>query len=469
MFDNQSIVFLLCTKMIVIKKIIQKIGIDKSIAYASAARIIQALSGVFSIFFIASFLSSEEQGFFFTFGSITAIQVFFELGFTAILTQFVSHETAVLKWTGNNMLEGEERNLSRLSSLIHFTLKWYLGISLILNLILIVGGNLFFEIYNKDSNVSWEIPWILTAVSVSTKFIIAPFQSILMGLGKIEEVSKMQLGQQLILPIITFSGLALGCNLYVIGAGILASSLYCILYMHSTGLLRLIHKLYKKEITHKISYRNEIFPFQWKMSISWMSGYFIYQLFNPVLFATSGPVVAGQMGLTMQGINGVTALSTNWMTTKIPIFSKYIALKEYLDLDKLFNKTLRQMISVTIFLFCVFLGFVMMLDYTDFSINHELVYNRFLPFFPMVLIIASTIINQMVATWASYLRCHKQEPFLIYSVTLGCASLIFIPILGKLYGLNGICICYFLLQLTFSSWGYYIYKTKKQQWHNTCI
>lgn len=448
-----------------IKTIISQIGIDKSIAYTSGARIVQALSGVISIFFIAIFLSSEEQGFFFTFASITALQVFFELGFTTILMQFVAHEVATLKWNDRSILEGEKRNLSRLSSLIHFALKWYSWISLILILVLLLTGSLFFGFYNNHTHVNWEIPWALAAVSVSSKLIISPFQSILMGLGKIKEVSKMQFGQQLLNSMITLCGLAIGWKLYVIGAAMLFSSLYCICYMHFSGLLKIIHNIYKREITHKISYRKEIFPFQWKMSISWMSGYFIYHLFNPVLFATAGPIQAGQMGLTIQAVNGIVVLSASWMSTKIPVFSKFIALKDYLSLDKLFNKTLKQMLFVSISLYGVFLLMILSLYYTNFSIDNKVVYLRFLPFFPLILMIVATSINQVVATLASYLRCHKQEPFLAYSIALGCASLILIPISGKLYELNGVCICYFLLQLIFSPWGYYIYRTKKQQWH----
>lgn len=71
--------------MNLIRTIAKKIGMDGAIAYSSAARIFQAFSGVISIFFIATFLTGEEQGFYFTFGSILAIQILFELGLTSIL------------------------------------------------------------------------------------------------------------------------------------------------------------------------------------------------------------------------------------------------------------------------------------------------------------------------------------------------------------------------------------------------
>ena len=76
--------------------IAHKIGMDKSIAYSSGARVVGGITGVGSIFFISTFLTGVEQGFYFTFGSILALQVFFELGLTGIMTQYVAHEVSHL-------------------------------------------------------------------------------------------------------------------------------------------------------------------------------------------------------------------------------------------------------------------------------------------------------------------------------------------------------------------------------------
>lgn len=55
------------------------IGMDGAIAYSSAARIIQAVANLLTIFFIATLLSSDDQGYYYTFVSVVGIQVFFEL------------------------------------------------------------------------------------------------------------------------------------------------------------------------------------------------------------------------------------------------------------------------------------------------------------------------------------------------------------------------------------------------------
>ena len=66
-------------------KYLRKIGIDKSVAYSSGARVVQGVTGVVTVLMIAGFLSKVDQGYYYTFGSILAIQIFFELGLTNIL------------------------------------------------------------------------------------------------------------------------------------------------------------------------------------------------------------------------------------------------------------------------------------------------------------------------------------------------------------------------------------------------
>ena len=63
--------------------IASKIGMDKAIAYTSGNGVIGAVIGVFSVVLYATCLTKEEQGYYYTFGSVLAIQGFFELGFTA--------------------------------------------------------------------------------------------------------------------------------------------------------------------------------------------------------------------------------------------------------------------------------------------------------------------------------------------------------------------------------------------------
>jgi O-antigen/teichoic acid export membrane protein len=449
-----------------IKKTASKLGMDKSIAYSSSARIVQAVTGMVSIFFVSRYLSGVEQGFYYTFGSIVAIQLFFELGLNGIITQYSAHEASHLTWVDPYTLEGEKRYKSRLASLLHFTVKWFKVVSLAFFIILLIVGFLFFSLYREDSgDVSWKIPWLLISTGASINLFFAPILAMLMGLGKVKEISKIQFFQQLILPLSAWIGLMLDFRLYVVGISSLLSGVLVLVYIYSTSFKKIIGNLWAVTITEKVNYRKEIFPYQWKIALSWVSGYFIFQLFNPVLFATEGPVVAGQMGMTLAVLNGIQAFSMSWLGTKVPLYSKLIALKDYFQLDTIFNKTLKQMSLVCLGLLAIMFLSIFVIRQIGIKVGDNYLGDRFLDYIPMFLMMIPLFINQFVNSWATYLRCHKQEPFLINSICGGilcCLSTVF---LGKYYGVLGVTGGYCLITLSFMFWGYWIYKTKKREWH----
>lgn len=442
------------------------IGMDGAIAYSSAARVIQALAGVVSIFFIAAFLTGEEQGFFFTFGSILAIQVFFELGFTGIMTQYVAHEVAHLSLSQNNYYEGEERYKSRLSYLIKFCLKWYTVIALLFFIIVNIIGIAYFRKYDTtDGAVNWFTPWLILTFSTAIKLFQSPFSAIYTGLGKVKEMNKITFYQQLIIPISQWVLFVCGAKLYVVGiSSMLGVIVWCVCVL-SSDLKRIFVNLLKQQITEKVSYMKEIFPFQWKIALSWVSGYFIFQLFNPVLFATEGAVVAGQMGMTLQVVNAIQAFAFSWQNTKVPLYSGYIELKQYHQLDFVFNKALKQMVAISLVLIILMMVIVTSLQVTHFSFMGTVLGDRFLSFVPTLLLGMTVLMNLYITSWATYLRCHKQEPFLLLSVVDGIVCCLSTFILGYLFGLYGIVIGYFVKYLFFVPWAFNIYRTKKKEWH----
>lgn len=447
-------------------KIAQKIGMDKSIAYSSGSRVVQGITGVLSVFFITTFLTGVEQGFYYTFGSLLAMQVFFELGLTGIMTQFVAHEVSHLTLNENAIYDGEERYKSRLASLIHFCVKWYIALAIIVFIFLMVVGSIYFKRYGSDHDeVEWQIPWLLVCVGTAIKLFQSPFNSIIMGLGKVKEMSKIGFWQQIILPVVNWLGLALGCKLYIVGIGYLASVLLWQFFVNHMGLTKIVVNLWKTKVNEHVAYFKEIFPFQWRIALSWVSGYFIFQLFNPVLFATEGAVVAGQMGMTLHAITAIQAFSMSWINTKVPLYSHLIALKDYVTLDCIFNKTLKQMTSVCMTLIIFFFLTLWILNESQFKLRDNILAERFLTYIPTLLVVIPMYLQQYVYSWATYLRCHKQEPFLWNSVTCGVVSCFSTFILGTLYGLYGVTIGYCVIAIVFLPWSYWIYKTKKAEWH----
>jgi O-antigen/teichoic acid export membrane protein len=445
--------------MSVIKKLLSGLAIDKAVAFTIMSRLVQGFGGLGSIVFIAKYLLPKEQGYYYTFASIIAIQVFFELGLGNILTQYTAYEFAHLSWV-EDKLEGSQYHKSRLSSLLKFFVKWFGIVSILLFFSLWAVGYYFFSNYNITVNVDWKNPWFILCMSTSCNLFIDPILAYFDGLGYVENMSKVRFVQKT-------SNVVFLCLFFVLGFGLYSSalsSLLSILINYGQILLskkrKLLVSIWQETLTDKIDYYSEIFPYQWRIAVSWISGFFIFQLFNPVLFATEGSVVAGQMGMTLQALTGIGALGMSWITTKTPLFSNLISKKLYNQLDFEFRKTLKSLIIVITALLVIFV--ISIISFNDFIPKLRM---RFLPTFALICLALAVLLNQIINALAIYMRCHKKEPLLLQSVVSAIYCTISTLLFGKIWGLNGIVTSYFVWIIISLFWINEIFKKKKVEWH----
>lgn len=445
-----------------IKKGSNKIGIDGAIAFTVLSRVIQAGGGVVTLLFVAKCLSKVEQGYYYTFGSILAIQIFFELGLSNIITQFVAHETASITWHDRTSFSGSVESSSRMSSLLRFTVKWFAVIAVLLLIGLVIAGYVFFGKFGKGDNlVNWKIPWVILSVTTSLSLMLSPILAFFEGLGRIKEVAKIRVAQQTVQLFFVLLFFSLGFKLFSSPLAAILSFGIVPLWILMSDKKKLLIFIWHKIDVFTVNYRQEIFPFQWKIALSWISGYFIFQLFNPVLFATEGAIVAGQMGMTLAVLSGVLSISMSWVNTKIPLFSSLIAKKDFDNLDLIFNRTLIQACFISALGLIILVFAVLLMRYFNITLA-----NRFLSPFYLSLLCVSTFVNQIVSGFAIYLRCHKKEPFLVLSIVMGIFSALSTVILGKYYGLDGIVIGYSFLTVFVSLiWGSLIFIKKRKIWH----
>ena len=447
--------------------ITQKLGVDKAIFFTLLSRGLQISTALFTVFFIAKNLSPEEQGFYYTFGSIVALQVFFELGLTSIITQFVAHEASHLKLNSEFKMEGEALYRSRLSSLLKFCTKWYLIIAFLVFVALGTLGSIFFTKYSVEhKDIEWFLPWILLAIGTAFNLLLSPITAFLEGLGKVKEVAQLRFVQQIIHPIVVWGGLSIGGKLFVSGADAFIRVFVVAIILIKSPFFKILKNIWMDSGIEKVLYMKEIFPYQWRIALSWVSGYFIFQLFNPVLFATEGAKVAGQMGMTLTALNGVQSLTQSWINTKVPKMSGLIAQKDYKNLDSLFAKTMKQMLLIGTLAILCFVTVIYLIQSQGITFLGMDIGNRFLPIIPLSLMAWSSWTMVPISPWATYLRCHKKEPLLLNSVVMGILCCLSTVTLGYKYGLYGITIGFAALRIISLSWIYHTYKTKKREWHN---
>lgn len=450
-----------------IKKGSSKIGIDGAIAFTVLSRVIQAAGGVVTLLFVAKCLTKVEQGYYYTFGSILAIQIFFELGLSNIITQFVAHENAHLIWNDRTSFSGSDESSSRLASLLRFTVKWFGVIALLLFFGLLIAGYVFFNKFGKENvDVSWQMPWMILSITTSLSLMVSPLLAFFEGLGRVKEVAKIRLIQQIVQLVLVLLFFSLGFKLFTAPIAAIISFSIVPIWILFGSKIKLLQFIWNKIGEWQVNYRLEIFPFQWKIALSWISGYFIFQLFNPVLFATEGAVVAGQMGMTLTVLNSIFSLAFSWISTKVPVFSGLIAQKDYKQLDDLFKKTLIQSTVLNAIALITFFSLIFILRHFHLKVAGKNFADRFLSFLPMFFMMIPILLNHVIVSWATYLRCHKKEPMLIQSVIIGILCSISTITLGKYFGVIGMTLGYMILTITGFIWTYFIFTTKKKEWHN---
>ena len=323
-------------------KLPHAIGLDRAIAFTVLGRVVQGLGSVGSVLLIVHFLTAAEQGYYYALWSLVALQSVFELGFSFVILQVAAHERAHLEFHSDGSITGSESAHVRLASLLQRAVKWYTSAAVLMGIILMIGGTRFFSLHQQSQTPNiWIVPLRITVLACAITFSIGPVLSFLEGCGQVTQVARMRFFQSTVSVAASWTAMLSHHGLFspamvLLGQGFVASIL---LYSRRRLLLPLLRKHVHG---FGISWKREVWPFQWKIAISWLCDYFIFQLFTPVLFAFRGPVEAGRMGLSMSVVMQMSAMMLAWMTTKAAPFGNLIARKERPELDKMFFRSLRQ-------------------------------------------------------------------------------------------------------------------------------
>jgi hypothetical protein len=438
-----------------------RLGVDKAIGFTIMARGWSSLAGIVTVLLIAHFLTPGEQGYYYTFGSLIALQIVFELGFSFVILQMASHERAHLTLSPGHVLTGDPVAHDRLASVLQKTVRWYTTAAVILGAFLIAAGTHFFSSHQRmGPNVAWHLPWYCAAVAATLTFQLDPLLSFMEGCGFVAHVARLRFLQAAVGSLLAWMSLLLHHGLFAPAMMILGNAAVSATWLsrHRTLLLPLLRR---NPGGHKIHWMREVWPFQWRMAVSWLCGYFIFQLYNPVLFAYHGAVVAGQMGMSLSLVNALLSVSISWINTKAAPFGALIARKEYGALDQMFFRAMWHSTVVCIVgAVVIWIGFFY-LNLAGYSFAHRVIDPMSLAF-----LLATVPINVITFAEATYLRAHKQEKFLFVSILgailVGSSTLF----LGKYYSATGVTIGSLAVGLIMGlPLGTYTFLKYRRIWH----
>jgi len=417
------------------------------------------VSGPVTMLLIPLYLSPEQQGYWYLFGSLAALSVFADLGFSNIILQFSAHEYAFLHFTDIGLLDGEEIYLKKLGSFFRFTIKWISTICVIVFPVIYIIGIAFFI---RDQVLSvYFLSWTLFAIGSLINFFNNSILSFIEGLNKIEAIQKIRFRVAILNTVILAVILVLGGNIYALAFGSLlsASSIFVSIFGVFRKLLKQLLDI-SKNFTY--SWKKEIVPLFIKYALSFSSGYFIFQIYTPLMHYFHGAVYSGKVGITLTLVTAILNMSSIWMYTIIPKINMLISQKLWPDLDRLFFK--RLLLSVGTYIIITLGIFIFVALFGNYWIIPKVI-SRFLPRMSIIILLTCYFIQITVNAWALYLRGHKQEPYVIPSIF----SAIWIAITTFLVGKYLSPIWFFIGFLSSYIWVtpvcYMIYKKCKVAWH----
>lgn len=444
-----------------LRRLLYAFEVDRAVFFGVLSRIWGIIAGPVTALLIIIKFTPECQGYYYTFSSLLALQVFVELGLGTVIIQFASHEWSKLKIDKNGNIAGDKEALSRLASLANISFKWYAVGGVIIAICLSLGGCIFFLQSHNNTQISWMLPWFFACFFTGISLWLVPMWSLLEGCNQVSTVYAYRFFQGIVSNIAIWIAIFSGAGLW--SASIFAAvSILCAVLFLSYRYCNFIRSLLFSGLSSlRINWRTEMLPMQWRIAVSWISGYFLFSFFTPVIFRYHGPVAAGQFGMTWSIILMVCGISGAWVSPRAPRFGVLVAKKEYEELDSLFGRMFRVFILISVATAVALWAAV----YVLYAIRHPFA-SRLLPVLPTTIFLAAQMVMMVSLPFSVYLRAHKKEPIFLVSVCgtilVACSTFF----LGKYYPVTYVGFGYLVINLILVLCIIAIWYHCRATWHN---
>lgn len=367
-------------------------------------------SGPALLILIPLYLSSEAQGYWYTFVSLAALAVFADMGFSTILLQFSAHEFAHLRFESDKRLVGSQEHLERLATLLRFAMKWSSGIGILAFPIILAVG--FVVLDKKQTDINWIIPWIIYGIASVFIFINSMLLSFIEGCNSVGEVQKIRFYISFVTVVLTGILLMLDTELYALAISLCVGALsgtIIIFYRYK----HMLKQLFVLGGGMEHNWKKDTLPLIGRYAVSWISGYFIFSIFTPIAFHYYGVVEAGKIGFSIAICTAIFSIANIWMTIIVPKINIYVAHKDYEILNKMFKTHLISAVGTYILgVFTLFIIVIFMSGILPFA-------DRLVSTFSLAIVSLSWLLQLILSGYAVYMRAHKEEPLMIPSFVSG--------------------------------------------------
>ncbi|HBJ36180.1 MAG TPA: hypothetical protein DDZ51_15805 [Planctomycetaceae bacterium] len=436
-----------------------------------ASRGWQFVAGPVTVVLIGMFFTGEVQGYYYTFWSLIALQTIFDFSFQPVIVNFASHEWGELSQGGANLSTvdkatiGQHRSISRLASLLRGSLLWYGVAAALFFAVVGVAGVAFFsqaESSQAESSqrLSWQPAWLFLVALTAVNFWTVPFLAILEGCGQVRSVYRLQFARAVLGNIAVWILIPLGAGLWVTVA-VAAVRLICELIWLVSFHSDLISTLMQRPTGERVNWRQEVWPFQWRIGMKGLLGFLNASLMNPVIFFYHGEVSAGQFGMTWQILTSLQAACASWIRARTAMFGVLIARREFTELDRVYFRLLAISFAFLALGSAAFYSMILILNHLAIGLADRLLAP--LPTAMLSLAIVVLIISE--SQWV-YIHAHKRSPHFGLATFGSLLSGVLTWWFGRQFGVIGVSATYlfmtafFYLPLWTAVWW-----TCRSHWH----
>ena len=201
-------------------------GLDDLVIFSVLGKSIQGFGMLALLFSVGLKLSEVERGFYFSFTSFAALQVFFELGIGIVIMQHAARYVVSL----GGDLHSTPLNLNivgfnDIKGLYQFNLLWSSLAGFALFVIVLPIGLTFFNSIPDANNISWRSEWFLLILAISLYLPLSSQLSFYEGSGYLLGVLKLRMYSSLIAYSLTILSLFMGASLYALSILFLLQSI----------------------------------------------------------------------------------------------------------------------------------------------------------------------------------------------------------------------------------------------------
>jgi hypothetical protein len=393
----------------------------------------QALSGFVTALLVTHFLSEGEQGYYYAIGSLLSGYVLLDLGLSGLLVQLSARKFSGLDLGDEGRLVPVGDRRSACIAMLAWSRRWYARASFLVLLLIPLGFFYFSFARTSHEEINWQWPWIFVVISAALSMSAYSTLSIIEGAGRVAEVYWVRFAYYALGAVLAWALIAGGNGLYALAMQPLAIAATTIVWFR----LRYRGLLEEDDSCHGFSWREEVWPLQKRVALSWFAGYAFLNAPTLIVFYYRDAVSAGQLGLTAVIANILGSLCASCLTAAVPHITNLVSLGRDGDSKELFLNEFKK----ALFLMILSYGAAVLLVI---GIGHLSIAQRLLPPLETTLLFAVFAIFHSVGMFSFHFRARGREVLAYPLVAATLLSLIVSCVIAPSLGVVGVIMVFFV-------------------------